>query len=124
MKQKTFLAIPSRLCLFLLVLCAFFMQASSAMACNAPIYLTDDLTANSSGMPDDTLQVVLFYDGSAPANVELRIQYIDNQNSTCWFTVQNLDLFFNEINTREYDLNGAQLTGNFEVFGAEVFRIA
>ena len=117
MDQKPFGT--SSILLFLIGLAAMLLPAGQAMACNAPVYLTDDLTPNvSNSIPADTLQVVLFYDGAAPANVELRAQYIDNTSTTCWMTIQNLDAFTTEINTREYDLNGAQLTGNFEVVGA------
>lgn len=118
MKQKSFGSM-SWTVFFVAIATILLLPATQALACNAPIYLTDDLTSNvSNSLAADTLQVVLFYDGASPGNVELRVQYLDNTNTTCWFTIQNLDAFTTEINTREYDLNGAQLTGNFEVFGA------
>ncbi len=86
--------------------------------CNRPIYLTDDLTSNRSGaLPRETLQVVAFYDGDQPGGVELRFETIDIQGQVCWETIDQLDVFTNSIASREYDLNGVKLTGNFEVVG-------
>lgn len=84
----------------------------------APSYQTDDLSSNRfSALPNDTLQIVLFYDGSGEAS--FTFEYKDTSGSTGTVTIGSIQPFGTKIATAQYKLNGATLTGNFWVKGVK-----
>ena len=76
--------------------------------------ITSDLTSNRfDAMPNNTLQMVLFYDGNNTAT--LRCQVWDTLNGVyAWLRVEARN-FFIETATAEFDISDLQLTGNFVV---------
>ncbi|MCX4244787.1 hypothetical protein [Paraliomyxa miuraensis] len=82
----------------------------------APTLLGDDLTSNRfSGLPANRLQIVLFYDGQGEAT--FGFEYKDPSGTVGWINIPGIPTF-NRIITKEYDLRGCTLTGNFVVEGA------
>ena len=83
-----------------------------------PIYRTANLTSNRfSALPNETLQIVLFYDGAGTATIEFRYQR--NDGSHGWLRLNQIPKYTTKIETHEYDLNGCQLTGEVNVIGVQ-----
>lgn len=83
---------------------------------NAPIHLNDDLSSNRfSRLPAGRLQLVLFYDGRNEAT--FAFEYEDPSGTVGWVSVPGIPAF-SRIVTKEYDLRGCTITGNFLVEGA------
>ena len=82
---------------------------------SAPTYLSDDLSSNRfSRLPANRLQLVLFYDGRGEAT--FGFEYKDPSGTVGWINVPGVPPF-DRIMTKEYDLRGCTLTGNFVVEG-------
>lgn len=84
-------------------------------------YLTDDLTGNRhNGLPLGRLQVVLYYDGLA-SSPELHIGLLDGPDLVVGGQSVGGEIqpFGRAIETREYALYNCELTGRFDVVGAE-----
>lgn len=81
-----------------------------------PTFQTADLTSNRhSGLPRDTLQIVLFYDGNEACS--FAYEYRDAVGNLGWISIDGIKPFGTEIKTAQYILGGAALTGNFRVKG-------
>jgi len=93
-----------------------FLLAEAALA--QPEFLGEDLTSNRfNGLPNDTLQVVVFYDG-APGEARLDIQVINPRtHRTRFISIGDLKKFDEKVETREYRMHGAIPTGLFRVRG-------
>ena len=112
------------LTLLSLAFCLVFSFVGTAQA-GTPVFVTQNLSSNRfDALPNDRLQVVVWYDG-AGSGATLRIGYADPDTQTGgWITVGGLtdpagpiENSGTQIETREYNLNGAELTGNFGVSG-------
>ncbi|MEM7157559.1 MAG: hypothetical protein AAF799_32265 [Myxococcota bacterium] len=80
-----------------------------------PTYISDNLTSNRfSRLPADRLQLVLFYDGRGESS--FGFEYKDASGTVGWINVSGIPPF-SRIVTKEYDLKGCTLTGNFIVEG-------
>lgn len=83
-----------------------------------PIFQSPDLSSNrGNALPKDTLQLVLFYDGSNTCS--FAYEYRDVNGNTGWIAIDGIQAFGVEIKTAQYQLNGAALTGNFRVKGVQ-----
>lgn len=88
-------------------------------------FKTEDLTGNrSNGIPNNTLQVAVWYDGHVTEEQELYIEIANAQGITGWIVVggQNdrvgfINNFSNQITTREYEMGECTLTGKVMVKG-------
>jgi hypothetical protein len=90
----------------------------------APVFLGELLTSNvSSGIPNNTLQVVATYDGDPSPDLALCIQYEDyNTGVQDWITIDASHPFpigdlGTKFSTYEYDLMNNFPTGRFVVRG-------
>lgn len=83
-----------------------------------PIFLGGDLTSNRfNALPNETLQIVTAYDGadsSASLSVEVRETAT---GAIANILISPIERLSERINTFEYDLNGYELTHDFEVTG-------
>lgn len=79
-----------------------------------PVLTTDNLSSNrGNGMPADTLQLVLFYDGQGTATFSF--EYLDSSGGRGWSSVTGIPKFDRQIVTKQYAMNGCTPTGNFTV---------
>lgn len=79
-------------------------------------FQTDDLSSNrSSALPNGTLQLVAFYDGSGLATLSFETK--DTNGALSWTTVKDIPSFSTQIVTKQYTLKGEVPTGNFVIEG-------
>ena len=80
----------------------------------APVYSSANLSSNrSSALKSNTLQLVLFYDGSGRA--VFSFETVDAAGNLTWTTVKDIPKFDTQILTAEYRIEGSTPTGNFVV---------
>ena len=80
-------------------------------------FQTENLSSNrSSALPNGTLQLVAFYDGSGVASLSFETQ--DTNGAVSWTTVKDIPKFSTQIVTKQYTIKGEVPTGNFVIEGA------
>ena len=102
--------------LFGLTFCLMYSLVGVAQA--VPTLCVPNFNPNLSGLQPETLQVVTWYDGhERPPFATLHIRWVDPAGTAGWIVMPSTGKFTGVINTCEYDLNGAYLTGEFKVSG-------
>jgi hypothetical protein len=99
------------------------VQAAAAPSCTVS-YISNNFTSNRGyAMPNNRLQVAIWYDGTYNPDLTVKVQYHDSAGNTGLITIGGtaaggvLQPYGIKINTREYDLGGCEVSGIIGVSG-------
>ena len=99
------------------------VQAAATPSCTVT-YISNNFTSNRGyAMPNNRLQVAIWYDGNYNPALTVQVQYHDSTGNTGLITIGGaasggaLQPYGVKINTREYDLGGCEVSGIISVSG-------